>query len=678
MKKLLIVLFCFSQTILAGVQISENNASRLSFAWTMDGLSILDSAGKPASFMFKNQNVELGDSGQPIVQAYSFLVGVPPLGKAVLRVTPISTRTYSLKNSLRLRKTGSRTIRYPGLHFTDAWVSDARQCTFGQLHADQFILKPFIYDEKNRTLQVLEKARCTIEFPAFHQTGAVKAIGNSDYQKMLSKVILNFDIAGKWAVNAPGMQKQKASKALGEFPLAPTKPMITFAVGDGHDGINEGTINENGMIKISGGDLLRLLGSPLQINQLACYGSSKGELPIPTPDMNSLPAGVSETPLMRFDRNQNGVVDTDDYVLLYVTGASDWAFDTVSQQYYYNLDRFEDYRHYWLFTKQSGAPMALMSMPVVNGPASSVLTSFQNHILYKKPLYLSDKGGDPGKGEEGGLDWCWQKLSVNMPDFEYPIALPLIDTASPAFMKIVPGIYDASLQLTSSFSGAPVCSTCQPLQWDSFKYSGNGTVRIQTSNFSTGASFELVQLEFKYVTALDLSNTGAMTVFSPESASVVRYVLSQLPKQLVYIFRITSTDTVQLVDTVQGQAVSSYSWTDSAGKGIKYYICTQPGFLQTPVLSKQAALQSSGVYVHDLRTANSPASNRADYMIISHPDFLSQAERLANHKPMNRNVCDDQKAKQSKQSQKVVFPHGQSECRNAANSSAVGLLAERT
>ena len=629
MKKLLIVLLCFIQTIFAGIQISENTASRLSFTWIMDGLSIADSAGKPASVVFKNQNVELGDSGQPIIHAFSFLVGVPPQGKAVLRVTPISTHMYSLKNNLTIRKADRRITRYSGLHFTNTWVSDARPCTFGGLHADQFILKPFLYDDKNRTVQVLEKVQCTIEFPAYHQKGLVKGNGASDYQKMLSKVVLNFDVARAWAVTAPGMKKQKTSE---EFPLAPTKTMITFKIGDGHDGINEGTINENGMVKISGSDLLRLLGSPLQMNQLACFGSCKGELPIPAPDIASLPDGFSEIPLMRFDRNQNGAVDPDDYIVLYVTGASDWAFDTASRQYYYNLDRFEDFRHYWLFAKQTSAPAALKRMPVVNGPVSFTLTSFQNHIVFKNPLYLSAKGGDPLKGEEGGLDWYWKKLYANSPNFEYPVTLPLIDTAGPASMKIVPAAYDAGVQMAVTFSGAPMCSTCQPLEWDSFKYAGDMTVRIQASNFSGNAAFELAQLEFKYVTALDMSNTNAMTVFSPESAGVVRYVLGPLPKQLVYIFRIAPSESIQLVDTIQGQAVSSYSWTDSAGIGIKYYICTQSGFQQSPDLSVQPAAQTGGVYIHDLRAANSPASNRADFIVIYHPDFVTQAVRLANHK----------------------------------------------
>ena len=53
---------------------------------------------------------------------------------------------------------------------------------------------------------------------------------------------------------------------------------------------------------------------------------------------------------------------------------------------------------------------------------------------------------------------------------------------------------------------------------------------------------------------------------------------------------------------------------------------------QLPAYSVQPPLQSSGVYMHDLRAANNPASNRADFMVITHSDFVTQAARLASHK----------------------------------------------
>ena len=88
--------------------------------------------------------------------------------------------------------------------------------------------------------------------------------------------------------------------------------------------------NENGIIKMIGKDIIGLLGSSLPISQLALYGSHKGELPVIASGMGDLPDGVTEIPLMRFDLNGNGIVDSNDYVLAYVTGESDWAFDTGS------------------------------------------------------------------------------------------------------------------------------------------------------------------------------------------------------------------------------------------------------------------------------------------------------------------------------------------------------------
>ena len=623
MQKWLIGLFCCSQSIFGAITISENTINRFSFSWEMQGVSVIDSSDKPASLSFSDYNVDLGDSGQAVIPAKSFLIGIPPQGSATVHFTAISVKTIKLKNALRLRKADPRVVRYPNLRFSNPWVSDARPSMLGQIHTNQFIIKPFVYDEKNLTLQVLQKAQCTIEFPAFRQTG-VRASAASEYQKMVSRLLLNYNVASAWALPKQTLFKSKASAASEEFPLAPTKPMITFKIGDGHDGINEGTTNENGILKIPGKDLIRLLGGPVQFNRLACYGSHKGELPTQTPGIANLPDGILEIPLMRFDLNNNGIVDSGDYILLYATGASDWAFDTASHRYYYNLNRYEDYRHYWLFVKQSAAsPVAFQRMPPNSSPVTMTRTSFQNHALFKKPLSLSSHGGG-----EGGLDWLWQRISINIPQFEYQALLPLADSTKPASLKISA---DKSVGPVT-FSGAEVGGSCDSSTWYDVDYTGDRVLKMQRDIYDDTFSIELRQLEFKYATNLDMLNTSAMAIFSPESSGIVQYTVNHLPRERIYILRIGSSESIQLIDTIQGSAASSYSWTDSAGKGIQYYICGQSMFRPTPELSLVQAVKSDNAYVHDLRISNSPSSNRADFMVISHPDFLAQAVRLANHK----------------------------------------------
>jgi hypothetical protein len=601
---------------IADIHVTESTAGRFSFSWEMRGLKIVDSLGKPSSLSFADYNVDLGDSGQAAIPARSFLVGVPPKGQISISFTALSVKTIKLKNPLRLRKTDPRIVRHPNLRFSEQWISDARPRNFGRLQAQQFIIKPFIYNAKNQTVEVLQKAQGTITFPASQQTGARAPTTGSDYQKMVSRLLLNYSVASAWTKPAQTLLKRQVSQ---EFPLAPTKPMITFQIGDGHDSINEGAIKENGIIKIMGKDIIGLLGSSLPMSQLALYGSHKGELPVIAPGMGDLPDGVTEIPLMRFDLNGNGLVDSNDYILAYVTGGSDWAFDTGSGHYYYNLNRYEDYRHYWLTSKTMGAAASLSRMMPVSALAAKNLTSFQNHILFKEPLYLSLSGGNPAEQEEGGLDWYWQEIS---PQFTYQAVLPQIDTMGPVQLKF--NIDNPANIVT--FAEAPVCTTCDSTQWHTVNYTGNRTLKIIAS------ATELRQLEFKYMTDLDMSSNNALTVFSPESAGIVRYTLANVPNERVYIIRIGPSETLQLIDTIQGQTGTSYSWTDTAGKGIRYFICRQSAFQPAPSLNAQAAMQSSAMAIHDLRAANNPSANRADYMVITHPNFMGPAQQLVNHK----------------------------------------------
>jgi hypothetical protein len=86
-----LLLFCF-QGSWAAVHVNENTVNRFSFTWDMEGLSIADSGGKPAVVSFKNQNVELGDSGQPVIPSFSFYIGIPSQGNINVQLTPLSTR----------------------------------------------------------------------------------------------------------------------------------------------------------------------------------------------------------------------------------------------------------------------------------------------------------------------------------------------------------------------------------------------------------------------------------------------------------------------------------------------------------------------------------------------------------------------------------------------------------
>ena len=451
----------------------------------------------------------------------------------------------------------------------------------------------------------------------------------SDYQRMLSRLILNYSIAKTWP--APTSLSKRTIAGF-SFPLSPNSPLLSFTIGDGHDGYNEGTTLENGLIKIPG-DSLRKLGQTILMNQVACFASYKGEMPVSAPDISALPDGISEIPMLRVDVNGNGIVDPEDYVLAYVTGSSDWAWDSSAQSYTYNLDRYSDYRHYWIALKPTGG-LSPQYMPQVNGPVSTISNSFHNHILFRNPTEVSNWGGNVAHGDRSGLDWIWQLLTFTKSLFSFQALLPAIDTAFPAALRIHEGAaqYFSNCALTLSASNTPICSTCNALQWYPFMYTSSGNFRASVGKMTDSSNLEIMGIEFIYTTDLDMATCKSLIVFSPESGSVIRYQLTDIPGEKIFIFRITADESIRLVDTLNLAKGASFSWIDSGGKGIRYFLCAQSAIQQPPQCITQPARQSDNTTLRDLRSATNPLINKSDYLIITHPDFMDQAQRLANHK----------------------------------------------
>jgi hypothetical protein len=223
-------------------------------------------------------------------------------------------------------------------------------------------------------------------------------------------------------------------------------------------------------------------------------------------------------------------------------------------------------------------------------------------------------------------------LTPSSPSFTYQVTLPNIDTAFPVQLRINQGAASGFSSLSASFSNTPLCSTCQSSEWYRFQYGGNRSLRISADNLTPGDYNEITGLEFAYTTDLDMSGSKSLTVFSPETSSIVQYSIRNLPGEKVFIFRIAADESMRLIDTVSLKKGTSYAWTDSAGIGVKYFLCAQSALLPAPPSRVITAQPSNSMVVRDLRSGTNPPLNKADFLVITHPDFIDQAIRLATHK----------------------------------------------
>jgi hypothetical protein len=647
----------------ASVTVIENTPSRLVFRWELpkfDSISTKDSGKYVTRLGFRDENIALGSAGEPVVPGHSVYVGIPVSGTVGVTFSADRIQTIRLKHALRKYpfKGDGRFSKKQVLQFTDEWVSEPNYTWFKTMRAAQVVIRPFLPAGDGQTIRVLRSGVCTITFPAAAAAG-IKRKAATPYQKMQKKLLLNYDVASGWvspsksagmtnAASAPagpvaktlagtvsvkaGVQGTPVAKAIDPYPLTYGDPTLrTFTIGDGHTGQNEMTTNENGIIMITGAQILHLWGAQagqIGMGQVALYASTKGALPTGIPGAGAIPAGVQEIPLFRCDRNGNGVVDSGDYFLAWVTGLNDWAYDSSSQTFGYVVDNYDDNRHYWLSLKSVGDGASMQNFVQPAGSGDTV-DYFTNHASFGQPQFtLQDVTGNaPAEAAEVGYSWA--QITQNNPTWNYVLTLPGVDTTVGGLLRIT-AFTESIAAVTVSLGGVSLCQNFQSGQTYPVGRWGNANLQVQYAD-NNGVWFQLISAQADYRRPLRAtSDTVHMQVFSACTTAVLQYRFSGASGQ-TFVFRIPQNEsTVSLIDTFPSGA--PVVWSDSGNTGARYFVCNAAGFFTFPntdsCFAAPPARLSSTHALPDLRSIG----NQATYLIVTHPAFLAQAENLAVHK----------------------------------------------
>jgi hypothetical protein len=588
----------------AQIQISENSTSRYSFSWDLENYEIeTQSSEQHSEIFFSGSNTVLGEDGEAVLPGYSMLLGVPPEGEIRVNFNSESVKTVSLERTL-LKHKNLTEKRQPQVKFNNPWICEPVYSTLQGMRTAYLIIRPFIYDEKTNTVKVLQKASCTIEFPSSPASRHFSA-SFSDRKPILSNVVDNFPVAARWYA------ERKLSKVTqSTFPIVPGQKIYRFRIGDGCTGFNEMTTDENGILLIPGDTIIRNFGIQ-KTDAVVLYASHKGELPNGMLNPADIPSGLVEVPLLRIDKNRNTFVDSDDYFLAFVTGASDWTFDT-NGKFRFNLDRYDDYRKYWL-TVTSGSSAATVKPMTKSTVLADTISTVGNQIMF-----YNSEGTQQLSGNEGGLSWCWYEKITSARNFAFRMTLPGLDTSQGGSISVSPGSY--SLQV----------SLGKPLVMDMHEYVvenwGNLVLNISTTNNDT---LELQNIRVNYMRKLVIGDAGKLEIFSPDDSLFYTYRLQVTTNDLLYIFRISNDEKdVSLVDTIRNFANRFFTWTDTGGKGIRYMVCSEKALTLLPQRSTVSEKIRSDFLVENLRAT----SDSTDYLIISAPEFIPEAQRLAAHK----------------------------------------------
>lgn len=617
---------------LAGVTVVESTPSRLVLDWVLTGFDtipgpVVSSSGgidRQIAVYYDGGGVPTGDSGGVLIHAFPVHVGVPALGE--VRVSVESPEFSVVRLGGRLQRRVS-TPDSSAPRFVSRWVSEPRYGMLRGYRAAHILLRP-VYDMGRGRIQLLKRARIVVEFPASVHTGSEWS-PRGEYERVTSRMLLNFRVAQGWHISRERGGLRKAAEAGDPYPFAFGATLARFRVGDGSRNLNEGLTNENSLIKIRGSKIREIFGPGVRMASVALYASHRGDMDVfvpPSPE--DIPSGVYEVPLLRCDLNGNGGVDDGDYVVAYVSGASDWVYDERVRRFGFSINHYDDSRTYWLAVKESGAGM---TMERFDRPAEGAAERdvYEANLYLRAPLLLSSVGGERGN-HDGGTEWVWKRFTLSRTDTTIRLDLPGIDERIPGAITLRYGSsYTGTL--SAELGAVKLCSNCGGAEMAVDDWRSRNLFIKYVGAMESKSYYELSAVHVRYSRPLALGgDVGKLEVFSSNDASPVRYRLSKSGGGLAYVVRVPADGRgVELVDTVRS---SSYAWGDVGGEGVRYM-----AMLDREIVDYSDSLSVSGggserqaaqYQIRDLRNVG----NAADFLIITHEEFLSAALRLAAHK----------------------------------------------
>lgn len=337
-----------------------------------------------------------------------------------------------------------------------------------------------------------------------------------------------------------------------------------------------------------------------------------------------------ENPIKVFDFNGNGRFDEGDYFLFYAAGPDGKTRDSVNKTFTSRKNLYETQSYYFLSFDQ-GAGQRVQNVAVSGSPSGTVTTfdDFQFHEMDSLNL------------ARFGKDWWGEELSNNPGrslNRSFSFSTPNLDGTGQArivtrFGVISPsGTSGLSVFVNGQNTGTETFGAITGGNYydpvilaktlnQNFQTSGNQvTVNLNMSPGSSVALGYLDRIELHTRRQLNMSgvNTLQFRDWNTVGNNFVQYIIAN-PSSSLTIWDVTNPLSPVELQHNNGTFVQE-------GKRLHEFVAFNGNEFNAPE------------FVGRVNTQNLHAVNKADYIVVTHPNFLGEAQRLANYHAGRNNL----------------------------------------
>lgn len=326
-------------------------------------------------------------------------------------------------------------------------------------------------------------------------------------------------------------------------------------------------------------------------------------------------------------KGADGVFNVGDYILFYAQGVNKWSWDSSLQFFKHQLNHYSNYGYYFV-SSDAGTGKKIETSTSTQTPTSSTIREikeFTDYAVYEKELQNLVFSGKEFYGETFS-----EMLNLNIP-FNFPNTIKNTGSLK-ARLDVAALSGDASTFTLELNNGQPKTLTVAK-KTDNYTYekgkAANAiftytpTLDQQTMKLSFAKTNSAAKGYLNYVALnvrRNLKLSGATMPFRSIDylgvGSVSRFKLSATGEN-VQVWDITDQLNVKAVNASRSADTLVF---DGVNDKLREYVAVDPSMVGTIPKPEVVGVVSN---------QNLHATPQVDMVIISHPNFISQAERLA-------------------------------------------------
>ncbi|MDP4238481.1 MAG: type IX secretion system sortase PorU [Bacteroidota bacterium] len=378
-------------------------------------------------------------------------------------------------------------------------------------------------------------------------------------------------------------------------------------------------IKDSGIYKLTYEDLSSMGIDPANV-RIFGYGGAVLEQSFLLPKLDDLPEVA-----IYMNKGSDGIFNSGDYILFYAQGINKWSYDTTKSMFIHTINNYSNYAYYFVSSDAGvGKKIGVESIVLPNSPTINTVEEFIDYQVHEKDLVNLTSSGKEFYGE------TFSDVTTYALPFSFPNAVlsnsttvrldvAATSSASSNFSLDLNGGQSKTLNVSGNTNndnyiqgiGATGIFNFTP-QSDVFNF--NITYLKSTSTSVGYLNYLEVNARRKLImngSAMQFQNVDYLG-----QSSYNQYLLSNANAN-VQIWDITDKQNISKITT--GNVNGKISFVDS-GNDVKSYLAIDP--------TASSSFQKPDI-IGVVPNQNLHAITQADMVIITHPNFLSQAQTLA-------------------------------------------------